>query len=100
MATGLWLRNVIVQDQVKKWRKNSRRFSSTATLPSAEHRGAHAHRAPPCAATGKIAVNDDRWRAPSAVLFCSGWQFMLVHVVDLDLVIRSRQLLDISIVSL
>jgi len=48
----------------------------------------------PCATTGKFTVNDDRRQAANAVLFCTGCNVMLVHVVDLNLVIRARHLLD------
>ena len=49
---------------------------------------------PPCAATCKFAVNHYCGQAANTVLFCTGCNVMLVHVVDLNLVIRARHLLD------
>jgi hypothetical protein len=44
--------------------------------------------------SSKFAINYNRWQTANAVLFCPGCDLVLMHVVDVNLVLRTSKPLD------
>jgi len=46
------------------------------------------------AASGELPVNHNSWQAMNAVLFCPTGNLVLMHVMDVDFVLRTHELLN------